>query len=96
MGSLPFLRDEDVVEVTCTVSKRGIEPVKQTDVPAFCELYIRVIKHYERLTAEAVREGNEDKALEALTVHPLVNSYSLAKKLLADYNAAYGGPILGK
>ena len=95
-GSLPFLRDEDVVEVTCTVSKRGIEPVKQKDVPALCELYIRVIKHYERLTAEAVRDGNPDKAAEALMIHPLVNSYSLAKKLLADYGEAYGGPILGK
>ena len=97
-GSLPFLRDEDVVEVTCTVSKRGIEPVKQkqSDIPALCELYIRVIKHYERLTAEAVRDGSEDKAVEALMIHPLVNSYSLAKKLLADYNEAYGRPILGK
>ena len=95
-GAIPFLGDEDVVEVTCNVSKNGIEPVRQTDIPAMCELYIRLIKHYERLSAEAVREKSEDLAIEALMLHPLVNSYSLAKKLIADYNEAYGMKILGE
>ena len=26
--------------------------------------------------------------------HPLINSYSLAKKLIVDYNEAYGEKIL--
>ena len=94
-GCIPFLNDEDVVEVTCNVSKNGIEPVKQTDIPEMCELYIRLIKRYERLTVEAVRDHSEDKAVEALMMHPLINSYSLAKKLIADYNEAYGEKILG-
>ena len=96
-GSIPFLTDEDVVEVTCLVSERGIEPVKQTTVPELCELYIRLIKRYERLTVEAVRlgqeNGGEEMAIDALMTHPLVNSYSLAKKLIADYTAAYGGRL---
>lgn len=94
-GSIPFLQDDDVVEVTCNVSSRGIEPVKQAEIPEMCELYIRLIKRYERLTVDAVREGSEEKAIDALMLHPLINSYSLAKKLIADYNEAYGGPILG-
>lgn len=94
-GCIPFLSDEDVVEVTCNVSKNGIEPVKQTEIPEMCELYIRLIKRYERLTVEAVRDHSEDKAVEALMLHPLVNSWSLAKKLIADYNEAYGEKILG-
>lgn len=94
-GCIPFLSDEDVVEVTCNVSKNGIAPVKQENIPEMCELYIRLIKRYERLTVEAVREGSEDKAVEALMMHPLINSYSLAKKLIADYNEAYGEKILG-
>ena len=93
-GCIPFLADDDVVEVTCNVSKNGIAPVKQTAVPTMCELYIRLIKRYERLTVEAVAEGNEEKAVEALMTHPLINSYSLAKKLIADYNEAYGEKIL--
>lgn len=94
-GSIPFLSDEDVVEVTCNVSQNGIAPVKQTEIPEMCELYIRLIKRYERLTVEAVRDHSEDKAVEALMLHPLVNSWSLAKKLIADYNEAYGEKILG-
>ena len=93
-GAIPFLADDDVVEVTCNVSKCGIAPVKQTEIPHLCELYIRLIKRYERLTVDAVREGNEEYAIEALMAHPLVNSYSLAKKLIADYNTAYGEKIL--
>ena len=94
-GSIPFLKDDDVVEVTCKVSESGIEPVRQTSIPEMCELYIRLIKRYERLTVDAVREHSEDKAVEALMMHPLINSYSLAKKLITDYNEAYGEPILG-
>ena len=94
-GSLPFLRDDDVVEVTCNVSERGIEPVKQASVPEMCELYIRLIKRYERLTVEAVRDNCAQKAVEALMMHPLVNSWSLAKKLMADYAEAYGHPLVG-
>ena len=94
-GSLPFLRDDDVVEVTCRVTERGIEPVRQAEVPELCELYIRLIKRYERLTVEAVRESSMEKAVDALMLHPLVNSYSLAKKLSAEYDASYSAPILG-
>ena len=94
-GALPFLNDDDVVEVTCNVSERGIEPVRQASVPEMCELYIRLIKRYERLAVEAVRDNSEQKAVEALMMHPLVNSWSLAKKLMADYAEAYGHPLVG-
>ena len=94
-AALPFLNDDDVVEVTCNVSERGIEPVRQASVPEMCELYIRLIKRYERLAVEAVRDNSAQKAVEALMMHPLVNSWSLAKKLMADYAEAYGHPLVG-
>ena len=40
---------------------------------------------YERLSSKAIREKSRVAAVEALTMHPLVNSYSLAKKLINDY-----------
>lgn len=94
-GSIPFLAADDIVEMTCNVSSAGIAPVPQADIPAMCELYMRLIKRYERLTVEAVRSHDARLAAEALMLHPLVNSYSLARKLLADYDRAYGMPILG-
>ncbi|MBQ8159777.1 MAG: glycoside hydrolase [Clostridia bacterium] len=95
-GALPFLQDEDVVEMTCFVSEGGIRPVGQTEVPDMCETYIRLIKRYERLTVEAVREGSREKAIQALMIHPLVNSWSLARDLVDDYEKAYGGAFLRK
>ena len=85
-GSIPFLADEDVVEVTCLVSGKGIFPVtvKQEDIPAHCELLIRLIKHYERMSVESLRTGDRTKAIEGLMVHPLVNSYSLACDLMDE------------
>ena len=50
---------------------------------------IQRIKLYERLTVEAVFEKSREKAIKALTVHPLVNSYSLAKKLADEYLEAH-------
>ena len=54
-GCIPFLQADDVVEVTCNVvAGRDIAPLAQTAVHDMCELYIRLIKRYERLTVEAV------------------------------------------
>ena len=93
-GCIEGLEDQDVIEVTCHVSKDGIIPVPVGKVPEHCYLLIRMIKMYEKLTAEAVKNHSKETAVKALTLHPLVNSYSLAKKLVDEYDSAYGG-ILG-
>jgi hypothetical protein len=73
-GAIPDLRDTDVVEVTCMVDEHGAHPLAQGHLrPAALEL-IEPIKAYERLTVEAAVEGSYAKALEALTLHPLVGS----------------------
>ena len=90
-GSIPGLEDRDVVEVTCHVDETGIHPVRVEEVPEHCYLLMRLIKMYEKETVEAVQEQSEEKAVQALMLHPLVNSYSLAKELVAAYSQAYGG-----
>ena len=90
-GSLPFLQEDDIVEVTCHVSDNGIVPVRQEHIPEFCETYIRLIKRYEKLTIQAVRENSAAKAKNALALHPLINSWSLAGRLLEDLQEAYVG-----
>jgi 6-phospho-beta-glucosidase len=90
-GSIPGLEDQDVIETTCLVSKDGICPVKIEEVPEDCYLLIRLIKRYEKLTIEAVKTQSRETAIRALTLHPLVNSYSLAKQLVDRYDEAYGG-----
>lgn len=94
-GCIPGLKDSDVVEATCHVSSKGIYPVTVTEVPPQCDILMRLIKDYERLTVEAVRTGSLTCAARALMLHPLVSSWSLSKELLADYDKAYGG-LFGK
>ena len=90
-GSLPGLADNDVVECTCLVNKDGIHPVKVEDVPEHCYLLMRMIKMYEKLTVEAINKKDKDTAVRALMLHPLINSYSLAKDLVNAYDEVYGG-----
>lgn len=89
-GCINGLSDKDVIEVTCNVSNKGICPVPIGEVPEPCYLLIRLIKMYEKLTIEAIRTKSKETAIQALTLHPLINSYSLAKKLVECYDEAYG------
>ena len=84
-GALSFLKDTDVIEVTCTISKKGYKTHKFNEVDDLPMEIIRRVKIYERLASEAIREKNIDKAVECLMVHPLVNSYSRAKSLVEEY-----------
>ncbi|MCC3375370.1 glycoside hydrolase [Cohnella sp. REN36] len=94
-GSIAGFADDDVVEVTCRIGANGAVPVPIGEVPEAEYLLMRSVKRFERLTVEAVRERSKELAIEALTSHPLVGSYSLAKQLTADYLEAYR-PLLGE
>ena len=50
---------------------------------------IRQIKLYERLTVKAIKTKDRNIAKLALTVHPLINSYSIASKLVDEYLEAH-------
>ena len=88
-GALDFLRAEDVCEITCTVDGEGVHPHKITDVPEMQKNLISAVKHYENLTVEAIMEKSKKKAVKALTVHPLICSYPVAKKLVEVYSERY-------
>ncbi|MCC8016320.1 MAG: 6-phospho-beta-glucosidase [Clostridiales bacterium] len=84
-GAIEGLFDNDVVEITCDIDKDGARPHKFGKVDEQNFELIRRVKNYERLASEAIRTKSKIKAVEALTLHPLVNSYSLAKNLVNEY-----------
>ncbi len=89
-GAVDFLNENDVCEVSCTVDKDGAHPHRITsELPEMHKNLIRAVKLYENLTVEAIMEHNREKAVKALTVHPLINSYSLASQLVDAYAAEY-------
>ena len=95
MGAIPTLRDDDIVEITCDITRDACVPhaVPNPDERAL-EL-IRRVKAYERLASGAIRERSRAAAVDCLTLHPLVNSYSLAVKLVDQFIALNGGYING-
>lgn len=93
-NSIDGLRSDDVVEITCDVDENGCTPHHIGEVDAQNLEIIRRVKMYERLASKAIREKDKASAVQALTLHPLVNSYSLAKELVDEYiehNKAYSG-----
>lgn len=85
-GALEFLDYNDVVEISCTIDENGnAVPIKMNNIPKMQENLIKDVKLYENLTVEAIFEKSIQKAIKALTVHPLVNSYSIAKSIVFDY-----------
>lgn len=84
-GAIPGLLDTDVVEITCTVKDGNYFPHRIKDPGRMPMELIRPVKAYERLASEAIREKSIAKAIDCLMVHPLVNSYSLAKELVEEY-----------
>ena len=89
-GTVDWLEDSDIIEVSCNISKNGATPKKGLyELPECAKQLIRTVKCYERLAAEAIVERNTEKAIDALMINPLVNSYSLAVKLLGEYLEVY-------
>lgn len=84
-GAIKGLRDDDVVEMTCDISKDGAKGHSFEHIDEQHLELIRRVKIYERLASQAIREKSVQTAVEALTLHPLVNSYSLAKELMKQY-----------
>lgn len=86
-GAIDFLEDSDIVEITCKVSKDYIIPHKfsSSDIDTYAAELIRRVKLYERTAAKAILTGNRVLAVEALALHPLVDSFTLAEKLIEEY-----------
>lgn len=88
-GAIDFMKDDDIIEITCNVDAQGAKPVKITEVPEANRLLMQQVKLYERRTVQAVKEKSLELAYMALMAHPLVGSYSLAKQLMQDYQKVH-------
>jgi len=88
-GTIGFLSDDDVVEVSCLVNASGAHPIAADNIPADNALLISQVKRYEKLAVQAVREKSLELGALALMANPLVGSWSLAKELMLAYQQAH-------
>lgn len=84
-GTLDFLRADDVIEISCDLSKTGLHPVTPLHVPDAQKNMISCVKEYERLAVAAIMQKDKSLAVRALMAHPLIGSWSLAEKLVNAY-----------
>ena len=84
-AAITGLEELDVVEIPALVSHNRIQPLAVHDIPSHCMGLIQQVKHYEHLAIQAAIEESYQKALMALTLHPLVRDYSTAKIILDEY-----------
>jgi alpha-galactosidase/6-phospho-beta-glucosidase family protein len=85
------LAAREVVETTCKINRKKIEPILPEQVPERLADLIRQMKTFENLTCMAARQKSRRLALWALEANPLVRFRSKAEKLLAGYTKAHGG-----
>lgn len=79
-GTLPFLPDEAVVEVSCRVGADGPVPLPTSLAPEQAGLVAHVAA-YEELAVEAAVHGGANRVRRALLAHPLVGQVHLADRL---------------
>jgi 6-phospho-beta-glucosidase len=80
-GTLPFLDDQAVIEVSASVSGSGIEPLPQAPLPAQLRGLIAHVSAYEELALDAAIRGGRDRVFGALLAHPLIAQVEVAQKL---------------
>ncbi len=81
-GTLPFLDNDDIVEVPCRVDQDGPRPRFVGPVPDSPRELIERVKIYERATVKAALTGDRNDAIDALALNPLVPSRDKAAQLV--------------
>lgn len=88
-SALPGVPGDAVVEVPCVVDANGARPIPTAPLPDHALGLVTTIKAVERATIEAATTGSRAAALRAFALHPLVDSVTVARRLLDAYVAAH-------
>lgn len=87
-AGLPGLDADAVVEVPCRVDANGPAPQPVSPLTGHALGLVQQVKEVERLVIEAAVTGSPDVAVTAFALHPLVDSVTVARQLLAGYRTA--------
>ncbi len=89
-GTLPFMEDDDVVEISAVIGADGATPVpvkKKTN--RHMQGLMQSVKAYEKYAVEAALNGDDEAAMKALMVHPLIGDYENAKACYEEMKVAH-------
>ncbi|MFJ8212949.1 6-phospho-beta-glucosidase [Streptomyces sp. NPDC096033] len=90
-STLSVLDAEAVIEVPCLVDANGAHPVSVAPLPLHAVGLVTSVKAAERAVLAAAASGSRADAVKAFALHPLVDSVSVARRLLDGYAAEHPG-----
>ncbi|MDO0924831.1 6-phospho-beta-glucosidase [Streptomyces sp. TG1A-8] len=90
-STLAVLDPEAVVEVPCTVDANGAHPVAADPLPGHAAGLVCAVKAVEREVLSAAGSGSRATAVKAFALHPLVDSVTVARRLVEAYTAVHPG-----
>lgn len=88
-GAVENFEDDEIVEVSCKITKNGPVPVKVGRLPKAVNGLVQQIKSFEIAGSSAAVTGDKNKALLALMINPLVMSQKTAEIVLDELLEAH-------
>ena len=89
-ASLPFLDQDDVVEVPAHIDGGGVAPLAGGTLPRSARGLVTQVKEYEREVVSAAVTGDAERAALALALHPLVPGVTVAREMMSEYRERHG------
>lgn len=89
--TLSALDADAVVEVPCFVDAAGAHPVSVDPLPYHAVGLVTAVKAVEREVLAAAESGSRTTAVKAFALHPLVDSVTVARRLVEGYTAEHAG-----
>lgn len=89
-GALEFMAEKDTVEIAAVIGRNGAVPVP---IRNFTNKHVielmQTVKAYEHHTVRAAIDGDDDEAIKALLIHPLVGDYNKAMQCYSEMKLAH-------
>ncbi|MER5945443.1 6-phospho-beta-glucosidase [Streptomyces sp. NPDC001904] len=89
--TLGVLDADAVIEVPCLVDAGGAHPVAVDPLPLHASGLVTAVKAVEREVLDAAESGSRSTAVKAFALHPLVDSVTVARRLVDGYTEAHPG-----
>lgn len=89
--TLSALDADAVIEVPCTVDANGAHPLSVEPLPGHATGLVCSVKAVEREVLSAAESGSRSTAVKAFALHPLVDSVTVARRLVDGYREVHPG-----
>ncbi|MFJ8826744.1 6-phospho-beta-glucosidase [Streptomyces sp. NPDC102467] len=89
--TLAALDADAVIEVPCLVDANGAHPVAVDPLPLHATGLVTAVKAVEREVLAAADSGSRATAVKAFALHPLVDSVTVADRLVDGYIGVHSG-----